>query len=136
MSDVIAAVILIMIVVAIFGGLVYPLLIRYQLYSSSALSAQQKAEIQAQVLISPIYSYNSSSQTYIYFYNYGKVPFTPSEIIVNGQPVSFTLIDQQNGSRVSELVPGTVTELEINKPYASPFNISAIGNGITLSWTA
>lgn len=136
-SDVVAAVILIMIVVAIFGGIVYPLLMRYQSSSSSVLSAQQKAEVQAQALISPIYSYASSSQTYVYFYNYGRAAFTPSEFIVNGQTInSFILIDQQNNSQVFEFVPGAVTELEIPGTYTSPFNISVIGNGATLSWTA
>jgi len=134
-SDVVAAVILIMIVVAIFGGIVYPLLLRYQSASSSVLSTQEKAEVQAGVLISPIYLYTSSSQTFVYFYNYGKTAFTPTEVFVNGQSVSFTLINQQSGAQVSALEPNSVTELEISGAYASPFNISVIGNGVTLSWT-
>ena len=135
-SDVVAAVILILIVVAIFGGVVSPLLMRYQSSSSSVLSAQQKAELEAGVLISPIYAYSTSSNTYVYFYNYGKVPFTPAKVFVNGQAVSFTLIDQQSGVTVSSFEPNTVTELEISGAYTSPFNISVVGNGITLSWTA
>ncbi len=134
-SDIVGAVILIMIVVVIFGGIVYPLLTRYQSSSSNVLSSQQKAEVQSQVLVSPIYATTSGSTTYVYFYNYGKTLFTPSEFIINGQTINaFTLIDQQNGSPVSTVVPGTVTEVELPGVFNSPFNISVVGNGVTLSW--
>ncbi|MDG6931793.1 MAG: hypothetical protein JRN26_01780 [Nitrososphaerota archaeon] len=147
-SDVVAAVILIMIVVTVFGGIVYPLLVHYQSFSDSLVSSQQKQSMQSQVLLTPVYSYEaqSGSQTefYLYFYNYGKYPFTPSEFIVSmpnaGEYAitSFSLTNPQSGSSVSGFNPSTVTEVTFSMPYtnavSSYYNITAVGNGMTLSW--
>jgi hypothetical protein len=81
---------------------------------------------------------------YVYFYNYGKYAFTPSEFIVympnEGQytVTSFSLTDAQSGSPVSGFNPSTVMEVTFSIPYSnavsSYYNITAVGNGMTLSW--
>lgn len=146
-SDIIASVILIAIVVVAFAGIVYPLLIRYQRASTSLFLSQQKKTIEAETLISPVYSYvtQSGSQTtfYLYFYNYGKYAFTPNEFIVQMPNVgtftvtSFSMLSP-SGTSVSTMAPGTVTEVVFSIQYSnavpSAYNVTAVGNGFTISW--
>ena len=148
-SDMVGAIILIAIVIIGFAGIVYPLLLRYQSSAQGALKSSQEQSLQAEVLITPVYSYSSQSKGhtyfYVYLYNYGKVAFTPSYFIVSMlnagtyEITSFSMVNAQTGSAVSSIQPGAVVEVEFSIPYSSAvpstFNLTAVGNGISITWS-
>jgi len=147
-SDVLASVILIAIVIAGFAGIVYPMLLRYAHSSQSQLEQNQKSLIQSEALITPVYSYEkqSNGQTafYVYLYNYGRVSFSPQEFIVSmpnaGTYVvtSFNMYNAQTGSSVSSIQPGIVVKVVFSIQYSdavpSTINLTALGNGMSFSW--
>ncbi|MGC8569449.1 MAG: hypothetical protein ACP5LW_05540 [Nitrososphaeria archaeon] len=140
---------MIAVVIAGFALLVYPLLLRYQSASQAQLRASQEMALQAETLISPVYSYATQrgGQTLIlvYLYNYGKVPFAPQEFIVafpgGGvyQSSGFTIVNAADGQELSEIPPGAVAEVEISIPYSGPipsaYNVTAVGNGMSFTWS-
>ncbi len=147
-SDVVASVMLIMVVVVAFFGIVWPLYLRYQSASQSAVQGSQKEMLASETLITPVYQYarQSNGQTvfYVYLYNYGKTTFTPSQLILSlpsGNVYSitgFSMFNAQSGSAVSSMAPSTVTEVVFSVSYSgavpSYYNLTAIGNGISLTW--
>ena len=148
-SDVVGAVILIAIVIAGFAGIVYPLLLRYQSSALGALKSSQQEALQSEVLITPVYSYtaqgNGYTRFYVYLYNYGKVAFTPDEFVVSllnsgtYEVTSFSLFNAQTGSALGSIPPGTVVEVEFSIQYSnavpSTYNITAVSNGMSLTWS-
>ncbi len=58
-SDIIAAVILVAIVLVVFAGIVYPLVLHYQSSANSALTTQEKQSVESQILVAPVYSYEA-----------------------------------------------------------------------------
>lgn len=147
-SDVVASVILIMIVVVAFFGIVWPLYLRYQLASQSAVQGSQRQALASETLITPVYQYatQSNGQTvfYVYLYNYGKTAFTPTQLIVSlpsGNVYSitgFSMYNAQSGESVSSIPPSTVVEVVFSVSYSgavpSCYNLTAVGSGISLTW--
>ena len=148
-SDMVGAIILIAIVIIGFAGIVYPLILRFQSASQGALKYSQEQSLQAEVLITPVYSYSSQSKGhtyfYVYLYNYGKVAFTPSYFVVSMlnagtyEVTNFSMVNAQTGSAVSSIQPGAVAEVEFAINYSGPvpsaYNLTAIGNGMSLTWS-
>jgi hypothetical protein len=145
---VLGAIILIVIVIAGFSFLVYPLLVREYSASQGALKQNQQAQISASTMIQLVYytvSQNSQgTQVTLYLYNYGQYPFTPSMIVVNMPTAgswtitSFTMQDVSTGASVSQISPGENVELSFTVPYVGSiptlFNVSVIGNNQVFTW--
>jgi len=147
-SDVLGAIILIVIVIAGFSFLVYPLLIREYSASQGALKQNQQAQANASTMIQLVYytvSQNSQgTQITLYLYNYGQYAFTPNTIVVNMPTAgswtitSFTMNDVSTGASVSQISPNENVELSFTVPYTgsvpSLFNASVIGNNQVFTW--
>jgi len=147
-SDVLGAIILIVIVIAGFSFLVYPLLIREYSASQGALKQNQQAQVSASTMVQLVYytvSQNSQgTQITLYLYNYGQYAFTPSTIVVNMPTAgtwtitSFTMQDVSTGASVSQISPNENVELSFTIPYKgsvpSLFNVSVIGNNQVFTW--
>ena len=147
-SDVLGAIILIVIVIAGFSFLVYPLLIREYSASQGALKQNQQAQVSASTMIQLVYytvSQNSQgTQITLYLYNYGQYPFTPKTIVANMPTAgswtitSFTMQDVSTGASVSQISPDENVELSFTVPYTgsvpSLFNVSVIGNNQVFTW--
>ena len=124
-SDVLGAIILIVIVIAGFSFLVYPLLIREYSASQGALKQNQQAQVSASTMIQLVYytvSQNSQgTQITLYLYNYGQYAFTPNTVIVNMPTAgswtitSFTMQDVSTGNAVSQISPNENVELSFRK---------------------
>jgi flagellin-like protein len=147
-SDVLGAIILIVIVIAGFSFLVYPLLLREYSASQGALKQNQQAQVSASTMIQLVYytvSQNSQgTQITLYLYNYGQYAFTPNTILVNMPTAgswtitSFTMQDVSTGNAVSQISPNENVELSFTVPYTgsipSLFNVSVIGNNQVFTW--
>ncbi|PSN82123.1 hypothetical protein B9Q01_08940 [Candidatus Marsarchaeota G1 archaeon OSP_D] len=147
-SDVLGAIILIVIVIAGFSFLVYPLLVREYSASQGALRENQQAQVSASTMIQLVYytvSQNSQgTQITLYLYNYGQYAFTPNAIVVNMPTAgswtitSFTMQDVSTGNAVSQISPNENVELSFTVPYTgsipSLFNVSVIGNNQVFTW--
>jgi len=147
-SDVLGAIILIVIVIAGFSFLVYPLLIREYSASQGALKQNQQAQVSASTMIQLVYytvSQNSQgTQITLYLYNYGQYAFTPNTVIVNMPTAgswtitSFTMQDVSTGNAVFRISPNENVELSFTVPYTgsipSLFNVSVIGNNQVFTW--
>jgi len=147
-SDVLGVIILIVIVIAGFSFLVYPLLIREYSASQGALKQNQQAQVSASTMIQLVYytvSQNGQgTQVTLYLYNYGQYAFTPNTIVVNMPTAgtwtitSFTMQDVSTGNAVSQISPNENVELSFTVPYTgsipSFFNVSVIGNNQVFTW--
>lgn len=147
-SDVLGAIILIVIVIAGFSFLVYPLLVREYSASQGALKQNQQAQVSASTMIQLVYytvSQNSQgTQITLYLYNYGQYAFAPSMIVINMPTAgswtitSFTMQDVNTGNAVSQISPGENVELSFTVPYVGSiptlFNVSVIGNNQVFTW--
>jgi len=147
-SDVLGAIILIVVVIVGFSFLVYPLLVREYSASQGALKQNQQAQISASTMIQLVYytvSQNSQgTQVTLYLYNYGQYPFAPNTIVVNMPTAgswtitSFTMQDVSTGASVSQISPGENVELSFAVPYVGSiptlFNVSVIGNNQVFTW--
>ena len=146
-SEMLAALILIMIVVVGFSGFVYPQLQRYITTSSQLGNSTQTQAKNAGVQISLVYAYaaQSGSTTTItaYLDSYGVSSFTPASFIVDvpGGGIyavtSFTLT--YNGNSETTIQAGQTVQLQLAIPYSgampSAYYITAIGNGLSVTWT-
>ena len=145
-SEMLAALILIVIVIAGFSVLVYPQLQRY-ITTSQQLGKQAGG---AGVQISLVYAYaaqsGSTTSVTAYLDSYGTSPFTPSSLIVDipgtgaFTVASFT-ITYNGGNLETAIAPGQTVELQFSIPYTgampSAYYITAVGNsGLSLTWTA
>ncbi|MDG6929842.1 MAG: hypothetical protein JRN10_01140 [Nitrososphaerota archaeon] len=148
-SEMLAALILIMIVVAGFSVLVYPQLQRYIITSQQLGHGSQTEGTNARVQISLVYAYaaqsGSATSVTTYLDSYGTSPFTPSSLIVDipgtgtYTVASFTIM--YSGNPETTIVPGQTVELQFSIPYTgampSAYYITAVGNsGLSLTWTA
>jgi len=147
-SDVLGAIILIVIVIAGFSFLVYPLLIREYSASQGALKQNQQARVSASTMVQLVYytvSQNSQgTQITLYLYNYGQYPFAPKTIVANMPTAgtwtltSFTMQDVSTGNAVSQISPNENVELSFTVPYTgsvpSLFNVSVIGSNQVFTW--
>ena len=147
-SDVLGAIILIVIVIAGFSFLVYPLLIREYSASQGALKQNQQAQVSASTMVQLVYytvSQNGQgTQVTLYLYNYGQYAFTPNTIVVNMPTAgswtitSFTMQDVSTRNAVSQISPNENVELSFTVPYTgsipSLFNVSVIGNNQVFTW--
>ena len=143
-----AALILIIIVVAGFSVLVYPQLQRYIITSQQLGKGSQTEGTNAGVGISLVYAYatqgSSSTSIIAYLDSYGTSPFTPSSLIVDIPGVgvyavaSFTIMYSSNPE--TTIAPSQTVELQFSIPYTgampSAYYITAVGNGLSLTWTA
>ena len=144
-----AALILIMIVVAGFSILVYPQLQRYITTSQQLGNGSQTEGTNAGVQISLVYAYaaQSGSVTSVtaYLDSYGTSSFTPSSLIVDVPGAgaftvaSFT-ITYNGGNTETTIAPGQTVELQFSISYTgampSAYYITAVGGGLSLTWTA
>ena len=147
-SDVLGAIILIVIVIAGFSFLVYPLLVREYSASKGAQIQNQQAQVSASTMVQLVYytvSQNSQgTQVTLYLYNYGQYAFAPNTVIVNMPTAgvwtltSFTMQDVSTGNAVSQISPGENVELSFTVPYVGSiptlFNVSVIGNNQAFTW--
>ena len=147
-SDVLGAIILIVIVIAGFSFLVYPLLLREYSASQGALKQNQQAQVSASTMVQLVYytvSQNSQgTQITLYLYNYGQYSFTPNTIVVNMPTAgtwtltSFSMQDVSTGASVSQISPNENVELSFTVPYTgsvpSLFNVSVIGSNQVFTW--
>ena len=147
-SDVLGAIILIVIVIAGFSFLVYPLLLREYSASQGALKQNQQAQVSASTMVQLVYytvSQNGQgTQITLYLYNYGQYPFAPSMIVINMPTAgvwtltSFTMQDVSTGNAVSQISPGENVELSFTVPYVGSiptlFNVSVIGSNQVFTW--
>jgi len=147
-SDVLGAIILIVIVIAGFSFLVYPLLVREYSASQGAQIQNQQAQESASTMVQLVYytvSQNSqATQITLYLYNYGQYAFMPNTAIVNIPTAgtwtltSFTMNDVNTGNAVSQISPNENVELSFSVPYTgsvpSLFNVSVIGNNQVFTW--
>jgi flagellin-like protein len=147
-SDVLGAIILIVIVIAGFSFLVYPLLVREYSASQGAQIQNQQAQESASTMVQLVYytvSQNSqATQITLYLYNYGQYAFTPNTVIVNMPTAgtwtltSFSMNDLNTGNTVSQISPNENVELSFSVPYTSSvpslFNVSVIGNNQVFTW--
>ena len=150
-SEMLAALILIVIVIAGFSILVYPQLQRY-ITTSQQLGKQAGAGgTNAEVQISLVYAYavqsGSTTSVAAYLDSYGTSPFTPSSLIVDIPGVgvytvsSFTITYTNGGNLEITIAPGQTVKLQFSIPYTgampSAYYITAVGNnGLSLTWTA
>ena len=147
-SDVLGAIILIVIVIAGFSFLVYPLLIREYSASQGALKQNQQAQVSASTMVQLVYytvSQNGQgTQVTLFLYNYGQYAFTPNTIVVNMPTAgvwtltSFAMQDVSTGNAVSQISPNENVELSFTVPYTgsvpSLFNVSVIGSNQVFTW--
>ena len=147
-SDMVGAIIMIAIVIVGFAGIVYPFLLRYQSSAQGALKASQQEALQSETMMTPVYSYteqsNGTTYFYVYLYNYGRVSFTPQYFIVSMlnaglyEITNFSIINAQSGYKLTSIPPGAVVEVEFSIPYSkavpSAYNLTAVGDGISLTW--
>ncbi|MDG7041199.1 MAG: hypothetical protein JRN32_03260 [Nitrososphaerota archaeon] len=148
-SEMLAALILIMIVVAGFSVLVYPQLQRYIITSQQLGHGSQTEGTNAGVQISLVYAYDAQSgpttSVTAYLDSYGTSSFTPSSLIVDipgtgtYTVASFTIM--YSGNPEATIAPGQTAELQFSIPYTgampSAYYITAVGNsGLSLTWTA
>jgi len=147
-SDVLGAIILIVIVIAGFSFLVYPLLVREYSASQGAQIQNQQAQESASTMVQLVYytvSQNSQgTQITLYLYNYGQYAFMPNTVIVNMPTAgtwtltSFTMNDVNTGNAVSQISPNENVELSFSVPYTgsvpSLFNVSVIGSNQVFTW--
>jgi len=147
-SDVLGAILLIVIVIAGFSFLVYPLLVREYSASQGALKQNQQAQVSASTMIQLVYytvSQNGQgTQVTLYLYNYGQYAFAPNTIVVDMPTAgswtitSFTMQDVSTGNAVSQISPNENVELSFTVPYTgsipSLFNVSVIGNNQVFTW--
>ena len=143
-----AALILIVIVIAGFSVLVYPQLQRYITTSQQLGKGSQTEGTNAGIQISLVYAYaaqsGSATSVTAYLDSYGTSPFTPSSLIVDipGTGVymvaSFSIM--YSGNPETTIAPGQTVELQFSIPYTgampSAYYITAVGNGLSLTWTA
>ncbi len=146
-----AAVILIGIVIVGFVAIALPGYYRFISVSGSA-NSQISSEIQAAgIQTSLVYANDytdSNGNLYIdvYIYNYGTAPFTPTQFTVyipsTGTTYTASLVGMTyNGNPVSSIAPGQTEEIELviysfNGVVPSVYSVTAIGNGIAITWNA
>ncbi len=147
-SEMLAALILIVIVIAGFSILVYPQLQRYITTSQQLGKGSQTEGTNAGVGISLVYAYatqsGSATSVTAYLDSYGTSPFTPSSLTVDIPSVgvytvsSFMIMYSSNPE--TTIAPGQTVELQFSIPYTgaipSAYYITAVGNGLSLTWTA
>jgi len=147
-SDVLGAILLIVIVIAGFPFLFSPLLVREYSASHGALKQNQQAQVSASTMIQLVYytvSQNGQgTQVTLYLYNYGQYAFAPNTIVVDMPTAgswtitSFTMQDVSTGNAVSQISPNENVELSFTVPYTgsipSLFNVSVIGNNQVFTW--
>jgi hypothetical protein len=146
-SDMVGAIILIVIVIAGFSFLVYPLLQRE--YSASQLAGvqsqkqAQSASTMVQLVYYTVSQNGQETQIQLYVYNYGQFSFTPSMIVIDMPPTytvtSFTLTDVSTNQQVSSISPNENVEISFSVPYTgsvpSLFNVSVIGGNQVFTWS-
>ncbi|WP_174448699.1 hypothetical protein [Conexivisphaera calida] len=149
-SEMLAALILIAIVLAAFAFAVYPLYLRYTSTAGSTSGAVQKSGQAAQVGISLTYStaqaVSGGTQIMLYVYSYGSAPFTPTAIQVyvpgSGTYTAASWTITVNGQAVSTIPSGAAATIEFTVPYTGPvptdYTVTLIGSGtaVVLSPTA
>ena len=148
-SEMLAALILIMIVVAGFSILVYPQLQHYITTSQQLGKGSQAEGTNAGVGISLVYAYAAQSgpttSVTAYLDSYGTSPFTPLSLIVDipgtgTYAVSSFTIAYNGGNTETTIAPGQTVELQFSIPYTgampSAYYITAVGSGLSLTWTA
>ncbi|MEM4066260.1 MAG: hypothetical protein QXV17_05300 [Candidatus Micrarchaeaceae archaeon] len=146
-SEMLAAIILIIIVVSGFSILVYPTLQRFIQVSRQQGSNSQNQATNAGIQITLVYAYatqsGSTTTVTLYLDSYGVSPFTPSSLIValgsNTYTVNYFTITY-NGALETTIQPGQNVVLQFSIPYSgampSTYEITAIGSGATETWDA
>lgn len=145
-----SAIILIAIVSFTFTFAIYPIYQRYTSAAAGAGRAVGDSGEAAQVGISLTYAtaVQASGSTLItlYVYSYGSSPFTPSGFIVEVPgagtyhvPASRASITV-GGNQASTIPPRSAATISFTIPYSgampSTYRITAVGGGISITWTA
>jgi len=147
-SEMLSAIILIVIVMIVFAAVVYPLYLRYQSASQSAAGAVSRSAQSAGVGISLTYwtatPVSGGTQVTLYLYSYGASPFTPSEVVTYVSGKAYALGGGQfqlsvDGNAADTIPSDMPAVLMYTVPYTgawpSSFSVTLIGSGTAITLT-
>ncbi|BBE42047.1 hypothetical protein [Conexivisphaera calida] len=146
LSEMLAALILMAIVIAAFAFAVYPMYLRYSSVASAASSSVQGSGRAAQVGISLTYStaqaVSGGTRITLYVYSYGSAPFTPTaiQVYIPGSgtytlPASSAAITV-DGRTAGTIPPGSAAAIAFTIPYTGPvpseYTVTMMGSGTAI----